>query len=63
MNQIQAAQPRNAGCHSHTVFVVDDNTLLRKMVCNILTGKGLRVVAADSALPGTAGTVYFGLSG
>ena len=47
MNQIQTVQPRSAGSHVRTVFVVDDNTLVRRLVCTILESEGLLVVDAD----------------
>jgi CheY-like chemotaxis protein len=35
------------GCHGRTVFVVDDNELVREMVCCILECKGMQVLQAD----------------
>jgi CheY-like chemotaxis protein len=35
------------GCHGRTVFVVDDNELVREMVCCILECEGMQVLHAD----------------
>ena len=47
MNHAQTVQPRSAGSHVRTVFVVDDNTMVRRLVCTILESEGLLVVDAD----------------
>lgn len=47
MSQLQTAQSPYADCRGRTVFVVDDNELVRRLVCTILESEGLRVVDAD----------------
>jgi two-component system, cell cycle sensor histidine kinase and response regulator CckA len=47
MSMVQTAQSQYSGRHGRTVFVVDDNTLVRKLVCTILESEGLKVVDAD----------------
>jgi CheY-like chemotaxis protein len=47
MKHLQTDLLQAVAGHGRTVFVVDDNELVRDMVCMILEGEGLRVVQAD----------------
>lgn len=47
MKQTQTGQPQSVSCHGRTVFVVDDNALVLKMVCTLLESEGLQVVDAN----------------
>lgn len=47
MNMLKTDQTQDSGNPGRTVFVVDDNDLVREMVCFILESEGLQVVHAD----------------
>jgi CheY-like chemotaxis protein len=47
MNWLQTDKSQYAGCHGRTIFVVDDNKPVRKLVRTMLESEGLLVVDAD----------------
>ncbi|MBC7963873.1 MAG: response regulator [Steroidobacteraceae bacterium] len=47
MNHVQTVCPPDLGGHNRTVFVVDDNSLVRELVCTVLESAGLLFVDAD----------------
>ena len=47
MKLVELTELQVTDLHVRTVFVVDDNTLVRQMVCTILENNGFQVVHAD----------------
>jgi len=47
MKPVELSRIQIADHNDRTVFVVDDNTLVRQMICTILERQGFRVVHAD----------------
>jgi two-component system cell cycle sensor histidine kinase/response regulator CckA len=47
MQPVKLSAIQTTSQNGHTVFVVDDNKLVRQMVCSILEQQGFRVLHAD----------------
>ncbi|MBW4055911.1 MAG: response regulator [Proteobacteria bacterium] len=50
MKLVESTELRVTDLQGRTVFVVDDNTVVRQMVCTVLENNGLQVVHADGPI-------------